>query len=138
MRLNKASRISLLIAVLLISTFFYGSILPVSARARAKAKLSIEITADVTDQLAPGSIKWTIIVTNTGDVTFDKITIYDSRTGLLLGFSPLPPDNFAGISYEESDLPGGKYLNIATVIGEYAIGSFVIETTKISCKVLTG
>jgi hypothetical protein len=135
--MKKTSKIASLLVVMLISTVFAGSVLTVSAR-RPKARLSIEVTASPKSQLAPGTIEWNIHVKNTGDVTFDTVRVYDTRYGDYGGLFPLAPGGTFGITYYEYDLPGGKYFNIYTVIGEYAIGSFVIESAKVSCRVLTG
>ena len=96
--------------------------------------ISITKSGDPPSQLAPGTVTWTITVTNTGDVILD-VDVSDTRYGVLeMGLS-LAPGATKTYTYTESGLPPGTYTNVATAVGYYQFGS-VTATASATVEVI--
>jgi uncharacterized repeat protein (TIGR01451 family) len=85
--------------------------------------ISVTKTCSPENQLAPGTITWTVIVTNTGDVTLTGVNITDTRHGELDAGITLAPGKNNTYVIVESGLPPGTYYDNATAIGAFQLGT---------------
>jgi len=82
----------------------------------------VDKTGEPADQLAPGTITWTINVTNTGDVTLTAVNITDTRHDGLGSMLTLAPGQSVIYVIVETGLPPGTYYDNATAYGAYQLG----------------
>ncbi|WPR73990.1 gliding motility-associated C-terminal domain-containing protein [Algoriphagus sp. NG3] len=88
----------------------------------AELNLTVDKIADVATYAAAGDvIPYTIVVTNTGNVTLTNVTVEDPLTGLAENVGTLAPDETATVttSYTvtQEDVDNGEVTNIATATG---------------------
>ena len=95
--------------------------------------ISITKTGTPADQLAPGTVKWTVVVTNTGDILL-IVNVSDTRHGVLDTGLALAPGESGTYTYDESGLGPGTYTNTATATGQHQLGS-VSATASATVKV---
>jgi hypothetical protein len=103
-------------------------------------------TCEVIDEIAPGTIKWVIEFTNTGDTDWTTATLDDQQLEALLGNpgffpldlpGPLEPGLDASLTISASDLAEGTYTNQATIIVENEFGlSNSATSEEVSCTIL--
>jgi hypothetical protein len=98
--------------------------------------ITITKTGSPLSQLAPGTVTWEVIVTNTGDIAL-TVDVSDTRGGVNDTLTLTPGQN-ATYTYDESGLGPGTYTNNATATGQYnlgtvsAIASATVEVIRIS------
>jgi uncharacterized repeat protein (TIGR01451 family) len=85
--------------------------------------ISVDKTCSPHDQLAPGTITWTVNVTNTGDVTLTGINLIDTRHGVLASGVILAPGESFSMIAVDSGLPPGTYYDNATAFGAHQLGT---------------
>jgi hypothetical protein len=83
---------------------------------------------------AGDEVIWEYVVTNTGNVTLNDVTVTDDQTGAV---TTCPSDTLApgesmtcevtGIAEDTTALPGGVYANVGSVSGEDAEGTVVTD-----------
>jgi hypothetical protein len=99
--------------------------------------IAIAKTGTPASQLAPGTVTWEVIVTNTGDIAL-AVNVSDTRSGVLDTLLILAPGANKTYSYVESGLGPGTYTNNATATGGYQLGtvsataSDTVEVIRIS------
>ncbi|SFU15003.1 conserved repeat domain-containing protein, partial [Algoriphagus locisalis] len=85
-------------------------------------EISIEKSANVSDYDAPGDvIRYTLAVTNTGNVTLTDVTVSDPLTSLTTNVGTLAPGESTDVrenyTVTQADINNGSIFNQATVIG---------------------
>jgi hypothetical protein len=97
------------------------------------------VTKNCTNASAPGQpINFSGIVTNTGNVTLNNVTVVDDHAGTVLTLASLAPG--ASAPYSGSYVPASSpSTNIVTASGTDAInGGTVTATARATCEILGG
>lgn len=95
----------------------------------------VEKVCDPETQVEPGTITYTIVVTNTGDVDL-FVSVDDSMFGNIFAGS-IAAGASEQFDFVVADLPPGVYTNTVTVTGEHQLGT-VTASASATCEVTPG
>ncbi|WP_035456984.1 DUF7507 domain-containing protein, partial [Algoriphagus terrigena] len=99
-------------------------------------EIDIEKSTNVTSYAEPGDVvPFTLVVTNTGNVTLTSVTVSDPLTGYSENFGPLAPEasftTTTSYTVTQADIDNGSFVNIATVVGTDPEGEEVDDLDEV-------
>jgi uncharacterized repeat protein (TIGR01451 family) len=99
--------------------------------------IDVEKSCTPEAQTEPGTITWTIVITNTGDIELQNVTAVDTINGTLIDILDsvtLAPGENVTIQYVSSNLTAGNYTNTVNVTGQHQLGT-VEDSDVATCEV---